>query len=571
MHNLKLFLLIVFLLSLNPVIIAQSSEEEPSGFIRINQIGYYPNAIKKAVIASPSEKLNFQVVDLKSGETVFKGTLSEKIEWELSGETVRIADFTDVSAPGSYMITVEGIGRSYPFEINKNVLHNVLLGSVKGLYFQRSGTSLPKKYAGKWHREMGHPDTLALFHESSGETKGGKASPKGWYDAGDYNKYVINGSFPLGQFFMLYERYPELMGDHTLNIPESGNQISDYLDELKYELDWLLTMQDDDGGLFHKLTTKKFEGMVMPNEATNQRYIVGKGTAGTLDFAASTAMAYRVYKNINKPFADSCLKAAKEAYAWAELHPDVAFENPNDIHTGQYGDDDFTDEWFWARSELFLATKDQAYLNRLLEMELDFSFQPGESWTEFMRFIGMFSLMENKADIPQELFDKLQEGILATADDLVLKASNNAYRQPIDDFHWGSNSDVLNAVMICAQAYRLNPKFEYLNNVQQAADYILGNNALGFSFVTGFGAKPPLLIHHRQSSADGIEDPVPGLLSGGSNSRRQDEKDGTVYPENVPPMKSWVDQEPSYASNEICLNWNAPLTYILGFLEAESK
>jgi len=154
---------------------------------------------------------------------------------------------------------------------------------------------------------------------------------------------------------------------------------------------------------------------------------------------------------------------------------------------------------------------------------------------------------------------------------LVAKASKLPYFQPIDDFQWGSNSDVLNTAMIMAQAYRLEPKPIYLSSIQQAVDYIFGNNATGYSYLTGHGDKTPMFIHHRQSAADGIEEPVPGLLSGGPNSGMQDAASGVVYPSNATPMKSWADQEPSYASNEICLNWNAPLTYILGFLEQEAQ
>jgi endoglucanase len=98
-------------------------------------------------------------------------------------------------------------------------------------------------------------------------------------------------------------------------------------------------------------------------------------------------------------------------------------------------------------------------------------------------------------------------------------------------------------------------------------DYIFGHNPLGISFLTGFGDKTPMFIHHRQSAADGIAEPVPGLLSGGPNPKQQDTQ-YTTYPSMVRPMQSWVDQEPSYASNEICLNWNAPLVYVLGWLEA---
>ena len=568
----KSILISFVLFNFNLAIIAQANNDESSSKIRVNQIGYYPNAAKKAVIADHLDATTFQLIDVAQYTVVFNGTLSNVKNWELSGEAVKIADFTEVATPGNYKIFIDDLGYSHPFEIKNNVLHEVLLGSVKGLYYQRSGSSLQQKHAGKWHREMGHPDTLVSFHESSGKHKGAKASPKGWYDAGDYNKYVINGSFPLGQFFLLHEQYPNLMEDGSLNIPESGNGTSDYLDELKYEFDWLLTMQDDDGGLFHKLTTKKFEGMVMPEKAQSPRFIVGKSTTATLDFAACAAQAYRVFFPIDSVYANHCLSASKKAYNWAKGNPEKLFENPEDISTGEYGDDDAKDEWLWANAELFVSTKDTFYLNQLPIDSFDFEFRPGESWTGFMRFLGVFSILEsNVLSNGDVTYRKIEKGLLNSAERLLKKAEAMDYFQPIDDFQWGSNSDVLNAAMLWAQAYRLTKDQKYLKGTQQAMDYVLGNNAVGVSFVTGFGDNSPMYIHHRQSTADGIAEPVPGLLSGGPNSRRQDEKNGTVYPKNVAPMKSWVDQEPSYASNEICLNWNAPLTYILGFLEVESK
>jgi endoglucanase len=119
-----------------------------------------------------------------------------------------------------------------------------------------------------------------------------------------------------------------------------------------------------------------------------------------------------------------------------------------------------------------------------------------------------------------------------------------------------------------AQAYRIDSRPEYIGAIQEITDYIFGKNATGYSFLTGYGDKTPQYIHHRPSSADGITEPVPGLLSGGPNSSKQD-RQYVTYPVNEAPMKCWADQEPSYASNEICLNWNAPLTYVLGFLEFE--
>ena len=535
-----------------------------SNQIRLNQIGYYPDAVKKAVVVTESENRRFSIVESESGETVFSGEISEPLSWDLAGEVVRIADFTELTKTGSYHLYIEDLGFSFPFEIKDHVLLPVFHGSIKGLYFQRAGMALDEKHASRWSRALGHPDDSVLFHPSSGKQTGFLNSPKGWYDAGDYNKYVVNASFPLGQFFLLEEQYPNSVADGDLNIPENGNDISDYLDELKYEMDWVLTMQDDDGGMFHKLTTTN-------HEATNQRYIVGKGTAASLDFAGVAAQAARVFMPFDSIYSERCLQAAIKAYSWSVANPQVEFVNPEDISTGQYGDTNFDDELFWATSQLFITSADKSYLDHLKKDNIDFTYSPGDGWTKFMRFMGIFTLLENKSLVPDELYGILREGILKTADSLTEKTKTNDYFQCVEDFQWGSNSDVLNTAMIIAQAYRLENKPEYLTAVRQAADYILGNNAVGYSFVTGFGDNPPMFIHHRQSAADGIVDPVPGLLSGGPNNDKQDVSDGVVYPENAPPMKSWTDHEDSYASNEICLNWNAPLTYILGFLEQESK
>ncbi|NJB70342.1 endoglucanase [Saonia flava] len=565
----------IFYASIVLVFLAMSCKEpappmtdEFSEEIRLNQIGYYPNAHKIATIVNAEEGIFLVVKD--SIDVVFTGALSENKNWELAGEHLRTADFSEIMKEGNYNIYVPGKGYSYPFEIKPNIYKEAFLGSIKGLYYQRAGMALEEKYAGKWHRPAGHPDDSVLYHRSSKISREIVNSPKGWYDAGDYNKYIVNATFPLGQFFLLHQQYPDIVKDGALNIPESNNGVSDYLDELKYEMDWALTMQDDDGGLYHKLTTLNFEGMVMPHLATAQRYIVGKGTAATLDFAGCAAQAYRVFDAIDKAYAHKCLEAAKMAYAWAQDNPNVAFVNPPDVSTGQYGDRDFKDEFFWANAELFISTQDQKYLNNL-DDATSFKFRPGDNWTAFMRYTGVFSLLDNKEIIPESLYNNLRTGVLRLADELVARGNNTDYFQPIDDFQWGSNSDVLNAALIMAQGYRLEPKPEYLKGVQQATDYIFGNNANGYSYLTGFGDKTPMFIHHRQSAGDDVEEPVPGLLSGGPNSRLQDASSGTIYPENPSPMKSWVDQEPSYASNEICLNWNSPLTYVLGFLERESN
>jgi len=541
-----------------------------SSKIRINQVGYYPQATKKAVVVDTAGYGYFEIVDLGKSKVVYTGILSESQQWNLAGEQVRIADFSEVTEVGSYAVLIDGLGYSYPFEIRDAIFKDALIGSVKGLYYQRAGMALEQRYAGQWERPAGHIDDSVQYHPSSGKTEGFRISQKGWYDAGDFGKYVVNGSFPLGQFFQLYEHYPNTFGDSDLNIPESGNGQNDFIDELRYELDWLLSMQDEDGGVFFKLTTKNFEGLIMPHEASSPRYIIGKSTGATLDFSAVAAQAYRIFREKDSVYALN-LEAAKQAYAWAVAHPNDAYTNPSDVRTGEYGNSDFSQEWIWANSELYLATHENNYLAAVEKSNWDLNFVTGDGWASFMRFLGAFSLVNHKEEIPDRLFQMLRHQLLKVADDLAANTQTFDYFQPINTFKWGSNSDVLNAGMIMAQAYRLDPKPIYLESIQQGVNYIFGTNAVGYSFLTGFGDNPPMHIHHRQSAGDTIKAPVPGLLSGGPNSGMQDKSDGVPYPENAPPMKSWADHVDSYASNEICLNWNAPFTYVLGFLEAEAN
>lgn len=567
-------------------------ELRPTGFageaterIQLNQVGYYPGQTITFTVtdpgiseqylpglssegASPELRLpKYYVTNIAGDSTLQEGKIGGPQDWTaLAGVTGHPTEIDPLPA-GDYRLYVPNVGYSVSFRVADTALRDAFTASVKGLYYQRASQALPEQHAGKWHRTAGHPDTTVLFHPSSGRKEGSLSSPGGWYDAGDYNKYIVNGAFPLGQLLSLYEDVGDPAPDGSLNIPESGNGKSDYLDEIKYELDWMLSMQDADGGLYHKLTTKSFEDMVMPNEATSQRYLVGKSTTATLDFAAATAQAARVYRGYDEEYADRLLTAARRAWVWAKAYPERYFENPGDIHTGQYGDKDANDERAWAAAELFATTGEQEYLNELQARPPRLRFAAGESWTGYMANMAAYSLLRYPDRVPQEMYQELQDLIVTLADSLVLDIEKTAYYQPIRTFEWGSNSDVLNAAMLIAAADLRESKPEYRAAMLRCTDYIFGHNPLGVSYLTGVGERSPMNIHHRQSAADGIEEPVPGLLSGGPNLKQQD-REHADYPEGAAPMQSWVDQEGSYASNEICLNWNAPLTYVLGYLEA---
>jgi len=531
--------------------------------IRLNQIGYYPEAVKQFVLVD-SVAVLFEVVD-HSGKVVFTGKLEDNGKWETSGEQVLMGDFSALKKEGEYTILVDEKLISYPFEIKNGVYGEALNAAIKSYYFQRASMPVEETYGGVYKRGSGHPDDQCQFHPSTGRTEGTLNSPGGWYDAGDYGKYIVNASLSVGQMLLLIEQFPDIVKDGALNFPESGNGISDLWDELKYELDWVLTMQDEDGGVYHKLTAKNFGGFIMPDAYDLERWIIGKGTAASLNFSAVLAQASRLYKDIDAEWSVKALGAAEKAWNWALTNDNVPYRNPEDVSTGEYGDDKFSDDFYWAAAELFITTKNETYLTHLKANNQDYIHQLTNSWSFFIRNNGFHSLLENKDMLDENLAASLTQGHIKLAEEILGQVKSNPYRIALERYEWGSNSDILNQAMILCVAHRLTGDEKYLKGAEQINDYIYGKNATGYSFLTGFGSKQVMFPHHRPSGADGIDDPVPGFILGGPNHHKQDIQYATYTSEF--PAKSFVDVEGSFASNEVCINWNAPAVYVLGYLE----
>ena len=554
--------------------------------IRLNQIGFYPAATKVAVVVGDNAGGKFYVKTPDRSKTVYTGQLSEAKPGEFSKKPTRTADFSTFNKSGSYVIDIPEVGHSYAFDIKNEVHNEVAAASMKGFYFQRMTTNLPEKYAGKWHRAAGHADSKALVHPSAASTQRPAGtllySTRGWFDAGDYNKYIVNSGITMGTLLSAYEDFPAYFKNQNLNIPESGNKVPDILDEALWNLRWMLTMQDpNDGGVYHKLTNPAFDGMIMPAEATKDRYVVQKGTAAALDFAAVMAQANRVYKNFSQDYpglADTCLVAATKAWAWAQQNPKVLYEQDAinkafdpDISTGTYGDREVSDEWIWAASELYVTTKKDAYYTTVKIMPDDK--MPLPSWGQ-VRLLGYYSLLRHqnaltpaaRQDLPE-----LKKRMISFADDLINGVANRTYRTVMgkseSDYIWGSSSVAANQGIALIQAYKLTSDKKYVEGALTNLDYLLGRNATGYSFLTGYGEKSTINPHHRPSVADGIKEPVPGLLSGGTNARasQQDKCPGytSTFPDEV-----YVDDNCSYASNEIAINWNAPMVYLASAIEA---
>jgi len=340
--------------------------------ILVNQVGYSPSSAKIALLRVKT--VSFDIVDANSGKVVFTGIPGPFKYWELSGDSVCTADFSKVTAPGKYQLCLNDKSVcSYVFEIGQNVYADIAKASLKAFYLNRSGIEITKEFGGKWARPAGHPDTVVFVHSSAASAKrpeGYKiSSPGGWYDAGDYNKYIVNSGISTYTLLLFCQMYPEYCRNFNDNIPESSNNIPDVMDELLYNLRWMLTMQDpNDGGVYHKLTNKKFSDFSMPDKATEPRYVVLKSTAASLDFAATMAMASRIFAKNESPelktLGKTCLEAAKKAYSWAKNNPAVYFKNPVDISTGAYDDMYVKDEFFWAGTELGLAENNLALISK---------------------------------------------------------------------------------------------------------------------------------------------------------------------------------------------------------------
>jgi endoglucanase len=572
-----------FLLTAVSFCLMATGQKAPA--IELNQLGFYPKAPKIAVVVSNDSINQFYVLSATQKDTVFRGKLSRQRNSQNSSLKTQLADFSELSTPGRFILVAAGADASTEFSIKPGIHLDLAKASLKGFYFQRVSMPLTSEHAGQWARPAGHPDNQVLVHPSAAGT-GRPAgtiipSPGGWYDAGDYNKYIVNSGITMGTLMSAYEDFHTYFDTLRTNIPESGNAIPDLLDEVLYNLRWMLTMQDpNDGGVYHKCTNAAFDGTVMPGITKLPRYVVQKSTAATLDFAAVMAQAARVYKKFNRQLpglGDSCIKAARLAWDWAIKNPGILYrqDSINQVHepkitTGAYGDRNLNDEWFWAASELFSTSGSEQYKQKLVSyLDTPLSIP---TWSQ-VHLLGVYTLVRNKnqkSALNKFQVQQLETELVNLAEYYLAQVRFNAFLTVMGgkktDFNWGSNSNAANQGVLMFSAWRVSPETKFINAALSNLDYLCGRNATGYSFITGFGKRSTRKPHHRPSEADGIDEPVPGLLAGGPNPGMQDKCN---YPFREPET-AYIDDYCSYASNEIAINWNAPLVYLANAIEALS-
>jgi len=565
--------------------------------VSVNQTGYFPKGEKIASLAQNStDPLEWKILN-SSGEVVLSGMTIVLGEDAASGDFLHEIDFSEFATPGSgYQIQAGGL-ESAQFDISTDIYSQLKYDALAYFYHNRSGTSISVQYVGaNWARPAGHiTDDDVTCHK--GEDSDGNTWPGcdysldvagGWYDAGDFGKYVVNGGISAWTLMDLYERFPEVYGDATLQIPEQGNDVPDLLDEARWEMEFLLSMQVPQGqpkaGMaHHKMHDRTWEPMpkVPPMEVDNDnehemlgagRYLYPPSTAATLNLAATAAQCVRIWQDIDPEFAATCLTAAETAWEAALANPGIYAGNTPGDGGGNYDDDNVADEFYWAAAELFASTGNQEYLDYLLESdrfgEVD-QFDWGSTAS-----LGTITLLITENDLPADKAAQLEENILAFADEMLTIQERDGYSVLIDgDYPWGSNGLILNNTILMALAHDISGDGKYLDSVRLSMDYIMGHNPLNICYVSGYGTYPMQHPHHRfwgNDPTNGYPPPPPGVVAGGPNATADDPPADRANLSALAPSKRYVDEIGSYSTNEVTINWNAPLVWVATFLDQKS-
>ncbi|MGE3639992.1 MAG: glycoside hydrolase family 9 protein [Pirellulales bacterium] len=561
-----------------PVLCAQSADAQPTGAreVRLNTLGYLPAARKQASVAKPAER--FVVLGATDGRPVLEGSLSGPIRNPDTNEDLYTADFSALEAPGEYRLRVEGVGESEPFTIAADLYVEPYRLASRAMYLMRCGTAVRGEHAGhEFHHAACHLEDGRMDHVVGNEVptdQRQREATGGWHDAGDYNKYVVNSGVTVGCMLRAWHDFQPQLERIELDIPESAGQLPDLLAEVKWELDWLLKMQRDDGAVYHKVSAANYSGYMLPEDEREPRFFGEWGSQATASFVAMMAAASRELRPYDPEFADRCLAAAKKSYEFLRSHPEYQRPSQEGFHTVGYDNLDHTD-WsarLWAAAEMWEATGDPAALadfetrarslrpptrswrpQRGEEEEppqdrLQGEFDANWDWSN-PHNLGLLVYVESERDGRDgKLVDALRQGLIHSADQIVAARDAHGYARPLGRrYFWGCNGAIARQTVLLEAARRVDAKPEYRAATFDAVNYLLGRNPYGRSFMTGVGAQPPRFPHDRRSAADDLDVAWPGYLVGGPHPQATD----------------WHDEQDDYRTNEIAINWNSALIYAL--------
>lgn len=569
--------------------------------IRFNQLGFLPDGPKRALVPDPAASpLRWELRDA-AGAVRARGGTEVLGDDAASGEHLHLIDFSSFTGAGEGWRLVVGETRSRPFPIAADIYARLPFDALAYFYHNRASVPIEARFAGgaRWARPAAHaPDRATCF---SGRGTDGRDWPgcsytldvsRGWYDAGDHGKYVVNGGISVWTLMNVWERRDTVFPDGSAAIPEAGNGVSDLLDEARFEMEFMLAMQVPEGPLagmaHHKVADENWTAVPTPPHLDRERrFLYPPTTAATLNLAATAAQCARIWRGIDAAFSARCLAAARRAYAAAKANPAIHAGNFNG--SGSYGDREVGDESYWAAAELFVTTGEAAY-GADLRASPHFRGVATEPGWPSTATLGTISLALVPNNLSRRERRAQRSRIVAAADGFLAEGRLEGYRIPYGApcgpqtpapqgaapqapashcYPWGSNSNLLNRAILLALAADFTGDPRYRAGVIDAMDYLLGRNPLDRSYVSGYGARPMAHPHHR-FWAHGVDPnlppPPPGALSGGPNStsRRADPVGRELG--DCAPQACWRDDIRAYALNEVAVNWNAPLVWVAAWL-----
>jgi endoglucanase len=501
--------------------------------IKINTVGYETSWRKIAIFNV--EPKGAVVKDAKSGKTVLT-IAANKIEArgldEASQDQAWQVDFSELRQAGQYKLACEG-AESDPFVIGDALYGKALVAGIKSFYFQRTRTALPEPYA-VWEGKAYTRKNASHVHDDVGwdlldfpKKKRKWKVEGGWFDAGNFDMYIPSTAVAAQTLLLAYEWAPDHFGDKQLNIPESGNGIPDLLDETRWGLIWILSLQEPSG------VFRASEAMIdwSPEGPADQdksvRWISGPSSSATAKAVAVLAMAAKIYERWDKPLAARCATAAHKAWAWLEKNPGHLRAQRNGGGQQPLWDDEPENNdvgaRFAAASEMWWRYRDRSALKKVEHfMAHAKETQPDQfvdsAWTNISRFgIGALAL---DPEAPAPLRAEARKRLLAAAELLrpqVEKKDGYRCATKPSEYYWGSNSNLMEKLHLLSVAARVAPAGSWL--IEAARDqwhWILGRNPNGYSMVTRVGKGPDRFYHLEWGPH---EPPVPGFLVDGPNYR----------------------------------------------------
>lgn len=507
-----------------------------------------------------------------------------------SGQNVHSLDFGSYRKRGTgFTLVVDG-ETSRPFDIDPAAYERLRLESLKYYYTQRSGIPISDDLRPGYGRAAGHVDVAPNQGDGNVPCQPGVCDytldvTGGWYDAGDHGKYVVNGGISTWEVLSTYERalhartgQVDKLGDGSLDIPESGNKVPDLLDEVRWQLDFMLKMQVPKGqplaGMaHHKIHDEQWTGLpLMPADDPQKRELHPPSTAATLNLAATAAQAARLYRPYDPAFAAKALDAARTAWAAAREHPAVHASESDGIGGGAYADNNVTDDFYWAAAQLYLTTDEKAFQEYVLTSPVHTADIFGPIGFDWARTAAAGRL--DLATVPNKLpgRDKVRQSVIKGADRYLATLKAHPYGMPYAPdnnlYDWGSNHQILNNAVVIATAYDISGAAKYREGALQSMDYLFGRNALNISYVTGYGEVDARNQHSRwyarQLDPD-LPNPPAGTLAGGPNSSIQDPyAQGKL--QGCVGQFCYIDDIQSWSTNEHTINWNAALARMASFV-----